>query len=672
VPGASATVRVRVSGAGVDAERSADLGALETLVEVGGLPIGDPLEVEVAALDAAEETVTSWSGTVTLQEGSNPLAISLSPASGSITQLSVSDTSPALALGTGSLGPSEAAFYEVTFLGAAREWQLIADTGTARWLWLQAYDADWRPLDAIASDAGQGWTVVSAGGGAVVRFAVANTVASPGYPSSLSASYTLQARPAYFASTGGGGGGTSGAPTSMGGSIELPGISIFMRAGDYSGSPVVIREDVHVYGGFSAASWAVRDPAVHETWLSKSAPSGTATVVVGDDGAPAKGRLDGVIVVADPIEDGNQTTVAVNVKNLAAGTRYVITNSVILGSRVGITSGAYSVTGLYLGSTAGMTEASGNLIRGAASAVQGSINVTSQAISIAQGAVYIHDNDIDGGSVRTGSSSAAAAGVYANGISTISVVVAGNRIWGGRVEAGNPDSSATGIYVNGPAGATTPTIIANNVVSGGYSAMAGGALITGIGIEDPSGETYVVGNTVDGGSAVASSTAVLSGIKTIYSNMETDAVANAVFVSNGAGASGATKAAFEAAFDTAYFRSLIGNTAVNLPAPYIPNFGGTPAAFSAIPVNTTSSGNEVYAGAPGSAFRSYRADSYDADTWFADNDLAFASSASPGARVATGAYIGAAKIAEFPALGLDAAGASRPAGGLWYRGAFEP
>lgn len=105
VPGASATVRVRVSGAGVDAERSADLGALETLVEVGGLPIGEPLEVEVAALDAAEETVTTWSGTVTLQEGSNPLAISLAPAPGSITQLSVLDTSPPCSSGPAPWAP---------------------------------------------------------------------------------------------------------------------------------------------------------------------------------------------------------------------------------------------------------------------------------------------------------------------------------------------------------------------------------------------------------------------------------------------------------------------------------------------------------------------------------------------------------------------------------------
>lgn len=673
LPVASATVRVRISGSGIDEERSATLGTLETLVQVGGLPAGEPLGVVVDALDAASAVLTTWSGTVTLQEGSNPLSIVLAPPSGAVTKLSVPDTAPALGLSTGTLVAAGAAFYEVTFQGTAREWQLIADTGTARWMWMQAYDADWRPLTTtIAADPAQGWTVFAAGGGSVVRIAVANTVASPGYPASSSATYTLQARPAYFTAIGGGGSGTSQAPTQMGGSIELPGISIFMQEGDTVIDQVVVREDVQIYGGFSSSSWAVRDPTVYSTWISNTNPAGNGAFVVGDDGAPAKGRLDGVTVVADPIADGYQSNVALNVKNLAVGSRYVITNTQILGSRVGATSGAYTATGLYAASSAGLFEISSSTIRGGASAVYGTGNSGSRAIDLSWGAAYIHDNDIDGGYVNGGSGNNGNTwGISANGIADIDAVIAGNRIWGGRVTTGGAGSSAMGIYVYGPA--ASPIYIANNVVSGGYSALGGVAdRVTGIALADGSGDAIVVGNTVDGGSAAAASSAVLTAIRSMYSNTGADAAANAAFVSNGTGAAGVTRAAFEADYSYAYFRSLVGNTAVNMAAPYIASSGGTPGAFSTIPGSTTSSGNAVYSVAPGSAFKTYRADAYDADTWFAANDLAFAASADPGARVDVSAYIPAATIASYPALGLDAAGKSRPANGLWYRGAFEP
>lgn len=675
IPQVSASLRVRITNTdtGTLVERSFPLTGSALTASVDGLPVNKTLAVEVAALDASGTTVTGWEGLATLQAGVNSLPVVLAPPATSVIPLTVADTNPVLALETHTLAAGALRFYEIKFAGDSREWHLIADSQSARWLWMDMYDADWRRLPAIAADPAQGWVVTAAGGNQTVRIAVANTVLSPGYPAGA-ATYMLQARQAYFTTpeASAAGTGRSTDPTEMGSSVELNGISIFLQEGTYAipgDLGIVLRADIQLYGGFSAASWQARNVVEYPTIINKELAGISGALNIGNGSVTGSGRADGLRLLASAIASGSATTNAVRVTDITTGKRFIITNSRILGSRTGTITGAYSTTGLYMGSAAGLLEVAASHIEGGAAPVQGTINANSYGISIFGGTVYVHSSDIDGGYVSTGSSSAGTWGIYANGISNLSLVAAGNRIWGGRVEAGSNGSSATGIYVYGPVDPAAPVYIANNVISAGYDNSTLADRLQGIAVLDNTGEVFIVGNTVDGGSADLEAGAVLSGIRSAYDNRDSDALANLLYVADGSAAPGLTKAAVEADFDMAYFRTLTGNTSVGLSNPYIISSGGEPVAFSLAP---TQSNNETLAALPSTAFRTYRPDSYTAADWFAGNNLRPAQGFNPGARVEVSAYIGAAAISSWPALGLDAAGTPRPATGLWYRGAYEP
>jgi len=676
IPAVSASLRVRITDPDTSTlvERSFPLDGAAVTASVDGLPVNRALSVEVAALDAANAIVTSWEGTTTLQEGVNSLPVVLAPPAASVVPLTVADTNPALALETHTLASGALRFYEISFTGDSREWQLIADSQTAHWLWMDVYDADWRRLPAIAADPAQGWMVTAAGGGQTVRIAVANTVLSPGYPAGT-ASYVLQARQAYFTTPGASvsGTGTSSDPAEMESSIELNGISIFLQEGSYAipgDMGIVLRADIQLYGGFSAGSWAVRDSKTYPSIITKATAGYAGALNVGDGEIPGTGRADGLQLLADPIADTNATTTAVQVSGITADTRFIISNSRILGSRTGtVSSGGYSASGLNMSSGTGLLEIAASYIEGGASPVQGTINVSSYGINLAMGSVYVHSSDIDGGYASTGSSSANTWGIYANGVSNVGLVAAGNRIWGGRVEAGSNGSSATGIYVYGPIDPAAPVYIANNTISAGYDNSTLADRLQGIAVLDYTGEVFIAGNTVDAGSADLEAAAVLSGIRSGFENRSSDALANLLFAADGTAAPGITKAAFEADFDMAYFRTLSGNTSLGLSNPYIASSGGNPGPFTAAPAQ---SNNETLATLPSTAFRSYRPDAYTAADWFAGNNLRPAQGFNPGTRVDVSAHIGAAALSNWPALGMDAAGTPRPANGQWFRGAYEP
>ncbi|GAB1481787.1 hypothetical protein MASR2M78_06020 [Treponema sp.] len=661
---------------------STDIDKVFTLVNspseinVGSLPINEALSVEVTALDGGGTLIGSWSGSVRLVAGLNPVPVVLVPPAASIIPLIIPTSNPELSLEIATLAPSRVRFYDLTFQGASSEWHIIADTFSGRFLYMEAYDAEWKKLDTIVTQSSQGWTVLAAGGGEHVRLAVANTLQAPGYPLSP-ATFTLQARKALFASPTASlsGTGLSTDPGLIQNSIEIPGISLFLKEGDYTipgSGGLNIREDVQTYGSFSNASWKVRNTQTMRSWFVKETEGNGPTISLGNVGTPTIGRLDGIGVVASPIGATSSTTSALEVNTLASGANYLINDVIALGSRSGLVGGAYTANGIRLASADGRLEIASSKISGAASGVQGTMNVSSHGIIQDQGFAYIHNNDIDGGHAwgSTGNN-VESAGILLSGVSSLSAVIASNRIWGGNIDVGGASSTSTAIHVIGPIDPANNLYIANNVISGGYSALTVASRVQGLVLaHSGSGNSYIVGNTLDGGSTISASPAYLIALRSMNYNQSSHALSNVLFASNGALSGSATRAAIEDEESASYFASFIGNTALDIGLPYLKGFSGTPSLFSDI-IYGTRADNSSLASSPASFFRTFKADSFDADTWFASNDLRLSSGASPGSRVDVSLYIDPIKIAEYPALGLDAAGQARPSNGLWSRGAYE-
>jgi hypothetical protein len=211
----TASIRVTVEDSeGRRTRKTADYASGAT-VTVENLPSDEALQVEVAALNASGAVLTVWTGTVTLGTGTNAVAATLAPESGAVsTPPSVEWGGNAVDLATDVELPEGGALFMSLPLGssAGGQYQIVFDTGKARWAWMRAYTADWEPLPVVCADEAQGWFVmdVPAGSGAV-NIALANCVASPGYPSGPLAG-TIQARPAVFVTPGAGGAGTSASP----------------------------------------------------------------------------------------------------------------------------------------------------------------------------------------------------------------------------------------------------------------------------------------------------------------------------------------------------------------------------------------------------------------------------------------------------------------------------
>jgi len=273
VPGASAGVRVKVSGKNTNIDKTYTLASTPNDINIGALPVNVALSVEVTTFDGENTLIGSWSGTVTLVEGTNPIPVVLAPPAASVIPLIIPTTNSELSLEIATLAPAKVRFYDLVFQGASREWHIIANTSSGRFLYMEAYDEEWKKLDTLITQSSQGWTVLAAGGGEHIRIAVANTLQSPGYPLAA-ASFTLQARQALFASptASPSGTGTSTDPGLIQNSIEIPGISLFLKEGDYTipgSSGLNIREDVQTYGSFSNASWKVRNTQTMRSWFVK-------------------------------------------------------------------------------------------------------------------------------------------------------------------------------------------------------------------------------------------------------------------------------------------------------------------------------------------------------------------------------------------------------------------
>jgi len=673
IPLPGARLYIRITGGNLNIEQTIAIPAAGTAtVSIAALPVNVSLQVVVQALAADSSLVSSWEGGIILSAGSNNLAAVLAPPVAAVEEKVISGIDPVLDLAVQSLPYGSGKFYSLRFENEELlEWQIIAETGQARWLWLEVYDADWKRLPAIAKDNGQGWVVVSGGANKIVNVALANALATPGYPAAA-IQYALQARRAYFAAADGEGEiYTSSQPSFFEGSVEIGGISIFMRAGEHLISNTInIRNDVHVYGGFSAASWADRNPRTYPTTITASAL--TPIVRFGD--TVAGGRLDGLTIRASSIETGNQSPVAVSVDGLNGASGLVLNDLVLEGAGSGSTGGAMTSSALRIAAPSGLVELANSWLRGMASGVSSSLSAESRAITMDLGRAYIHNNSIDGGYVEAAGASAQVYGVYINGIDATSVVLVANRIWGGVVSAGSSGSRTVGVYVYGPVPASMPLLVANNAISGGYSLRVGDGLTTGVLVANNSlgSRVSVFGNTIDGGSLAASdTTGRMISLATEYSAASREAIANVLFGSAGQASAAARLALSETLGEGWIFQSRIGNSVLGIELPYADYSGADPGDWPED--SATSFDNQLISGSnPEEVFQAYTDQVFTATTWFGSN-VALKPAALIGDRVSVGTVLADYPIwlAEFPALGLDLAGKARPANGLWTRGAVE-
>lgn len=679
----TATVRLRASGEGVEAESTTAYAGPGTRALLGGLPVGRPLSVSVDALDALGQPISSWTGSLTLAAGVNELAARLLPPAGSVlsTAANLANLAPI------NLLKGMVTFYRIVFDAASapnivNEYQLIANTHSFRSMWLEAYDEGWNPLPTVARDQAAGWLVVSVPqGGATVYVAVS----AP----SGDRSATLQARRAVFYGNSVAGTGISASPyadSAFSDATLTSGMSYFLAGGrDYPLSTLRdVPADFCLYGGFLPGNWNARNfSAATDSRIYVAGGTDTAIDISGSD----TGFLDGLTVQArDDQAPGSPGDRAVNV--VSSGS-VVLRDCTLLGpaNRLNTNTGARSKALSVEGGTP-------QIIRCRIEGGNGMGGIGESGITVSGGRPFIYDCLVSGG--RTYSPAATTTTVGLDIATGASAVVAGCSVYGG--SSTTTASSAASAYSFGVkigANPSAPVIIANSVISGGYSAgTVSSCPGIGYGIySDAANATYyplVANCTIDAGKAVQ--TGSYSTIASIYSSADAgyiSASGNVLLVSSAAptglmlriGAQNFVRFAGNAAFGplgqaicyrvgTAGASLLDAPVLINSPD-YLP--------YS----NASYAGNATYLSAPPASAAFTRIDMSgltgavgDFSSWLSGNDWRpsaamaayFAGSYNP----ITSGDISFADRNAYPELGLDRSGRQRPAAGPWARGALEP
>ncbi len=686
----TATVRIRATGDGVDGETTAAYAGPGTRVALGSLPVGKDVTISVETLGPGGQPLTSWTDTMMLSVGVNELSARLSPDPASV----ISTPSTLLNLASVNLTRGSAAFYEVTFSPAdapdpVNEYQLLANTGSFRSMWLGAYDQDWNPLPVVAGDGDDGWVVIQvAQGGQTLHLAVTAPDGDRGA--------TLQARPAVFFGNSLAGTGTSANPlqdSAFSSYTIVSGESLFFAGGrDYPISMAkTVSGDTNLYGGFLPGGWTARDfsPATDSRVYVQS---GTDTAI--DLSGTADCFLDGMTVHArvDPGMPGMPGDRAVNAASTGS---VVIRDCTLLGpaNRLNVNTGSRSVA---LSIEAGNPQ----VVRCRIDGGYGVGGVGEAGITVSGGRPFIYGCEVSGGGCGSSGASTFTCGVdIAAGASA---VITGCSIFGGSSTTTSTTSDSGNAFgVNVGTTPSAPVIIANSVISGGFSSGM-----------DPSspGFTYgiysavntftaypvVVNCTIDAGRAVQ--TGAFGTIAAIYSSANSgymSASGNVLLVSSVIPTAFMVRIGSTDAVTAWPFQRFAGNTAFGplgqancyrvgnvstplLDSPTLLNFpdGGifSTAAYT---------GNETWLSAPQvtAVFASFDMSGVaggadDFSRWLGDND--FRPSAS-GAPYFAGAYnpvttsdIPGADLVAYPELALDRAGRARPATGSWSRGAYEP
>jgi len=660
-----AAVQLRVTA---DWERGGQL--IQTSQVAGGqatirrLPVGVAISLYLEALDSSG-TVLSV-GTLALAplgEGLNAApAVTLKPSPAMAT-----DDLGAMSAGMSSarsVGAQGVRYYTFTAGdGLSGDFQVVFDTGKARWVWLKAYDEDWNELPAICSDASQGWVVVRLAETQTVNLAVSNSVGSPGYPAGA-IDGAIVVRPAKFCTADALelGDGSLSAPLTIEsiGSMCDSGDSLFVRGGLYDASAQVTSSlgDLYVYGGFSP-DWKTRDARLYETRIGSSGEVPDLVRVAGG------GLLDGIRITAIPLSGSvmntcglilkPQSALVINDCRIYGGTNYEAISSQSIGSvAVNVTS-----------ETGGTIEmASCELYAGGANNLD-EFPASTYALSVSSSVVYVHDCDIDGGFAQS-PGGASTHGVW---VTNAYVILARSRVWGGIAKSSSVDYDASAAGVFAEYGTRTVAIV-NSLVSGGYSsnsAAGGREYLRGV-------ETYqqpirICGSVIDSGfcpepvetySYVSATSTEESGTVQIESSI--------VITSNAT------------AFGDLFYDAEMPNSATTCygclaahPGEF--SYGGSDSAFPE-PIAGNEDLPNLALGGFFTAFSNAYTGSYPSDyeRWLGGSwrvSPGYSAYIGGGNLPYSGGSVAGFSVADYPALVLDLAGKARPTSGSWGRGAYE-
>jgi len=608
---------------------------------------------------------------VELEKGQNALTATLAPPTSAVTSLPTTTVSlGAVTLASSvNLGAGGVAFYRIPLdCAAGGEYQIIYDTGKARWAWMGAYDDSWLPLQVVCSDQAQGWVVVSvpAGVATTVNIALSNSVSSPGYPAG-SMTGALQARHAVFMVPGGTGSGTSADPSGAP-RVSEDGQSGFARAGDVftaSGSTNFdLTGDMRVYGGFSA-DWKSRS--------GRTAMGSTSTAVMTVDIVAGSGCLDRLSISGPPLSDTAYESTGLMISAVGS---LVVSNCTLSGNSSGLSISGESdtiSTGVYV--ELGNPEIASCVIAG------GIVNISNYVIAYSRGVYlnspdepsmpYIHNCTIDGGQALSTNDIASTAGIYVAGQS--SPVVAACLVWGGSAETSAETSAEScGIRL---AGEIPGAIVSSCVVSGG---RVNGYYATSYGVwTDEAETTILVGCTIDSGIADSSFNLYAYSVAIDNNGFITGANSGVscgnILLSSSTYDDGISECFIAPLLEAAEysFERFTGNLILSVDQEmyYNPDgiYPGTIAGDSAATVKTNNSID--LAAVPASRFRSYPA----APTTYAEFlavDWRPTAASSSGESPET--WGGTPDLfTDYPAVGLDLAGNVRTYSGTWNRGAYQ-
>lgn len=682
----SATIRLYAIVDGATIESVTPYTGATTSATLSNLPIDKEIIVNAETLDSNGNILTSWSNPVTLHSGTNTIEAKLKPKQESIKTTGADK----LALADFTLKQGSAIFQTINFTAgetpeARNEFQIIANSRSFRSFWISVYDSNWDAVPSVCSDLDNGWTVINVPqGGGTYYVAIA---APDGERSG-----DLQARRTRFFSTGALGGDAGNTGTSISPKIDFfsspeSGFSYFIRetiTNGFEGS-LDWPTDLHVYGGFSAGDWKIRNPELYPTKFTALASDFGINA-----GSNTQGILDGMEVHArDYVASNGYGHMAID---LATTYPFVVNNCKIFGPSTG---------GLYIQIAAmatGIKVEAGTpqIVNTYVDAGTGATGLGAVGIHIIDGRPFIYKCKIYGGF-----SNAVAAnedmkgyGIALNlvGTGTGSAIITASSIYGATLSHnGQGATTSSAIYSNASISTADPVIIVNSLISGGYAETSNLGLNLashsyGIYTSNTTNKTLVAANNIihSGKSFSAVLNTNIEGKFGVYSTVGNITLSGNVFLMD-------NSTVFSALYDKAIFVYELTTTGITLDGNSA--FGSTPAPTyvylksasnyeNLINYASTNYKNNVtdLALNPATLFTKYdysqiTASSSDFSNWllsFNPTPRTSMQSILAGANnPVTASYISATDVGNYPELLLDLNGRQRPAGN-WARGACEP
>ncbi|HPD79474.1 MAG TPA: hypothetical protein P5519_02850 [Spirochaetia bacterium] len=235
---------------------------LSSTTVLTGLPAFEPLTIRLEALDYEEKTITSWTGTVTLNPGRNSIRAVMKPPVEAVSNFPVGAGGVTIPFGKAQFYR----YYHDNFNMIWRTQMLIANTNGQGSIWMGVYNENWEPLETIITESkADGWAVFDFTGDETIVYIALAYIRSDGYPPKSSGiQVDLAIKDTYFVNPT--------AVASVTGSRSepynlsdfnnyfggLPFAAFILGQGTYE--PISISGSQWLLGGFDPSDWKKRTP----------------------------------------------------------------------------------------------------------------------------------------------------------------------------------------------------------------------------------------------------------------------------------------------------------------------------------------------------------------------------------------------------------------------------